>query len=202
MCWKIVFQSVQARSRCLSVCKNSAVIFRRTCDAAMVTTRNLGRRISTRHPSLLGREIEVEWPADGLFYRAFVVDERRNEHLVVYPEKEWNVSCETLNLYRTGPGARKWRFVRPRAKCRCSHGCDCTRNDRFIGRRLLIHPLTGDMENPVQRERKTAFVLAKSKSSKCEHCVTDNCKTHYIVIFPQGRELEIVNLEIVDYVEL
>ena len=102
-------------------------------------------------------EIEVEWPDDDEYYRAFVCDARNSKHLLAYiDEVSGDVSTEELDLRKT---KRKWRYAVPRQH-----------SDHLVGRRCIIDPTEDDTDE--ERYKKTVFVLARREGDtiRCPEC--------------------------------
>ncbi len=90
-------------------------------------------------------EVEVEWPDDKRYYRAFVCDVRNGVHLLCYVDEQCgSATTEELALQTT---YRKWRFAVLRKH-----------EDHLVGRRCII-----------DRHRMTAHKRSTRRRYLCWH---------------------------------
>lgn len=146
---------------------------------------------------LVCMEVEVEWPDDETFYRAFVCDAQNGMHLLSYVDEEsGDVTTEELDLRTTN---RKWRFAVPQKH-----------NDQLVGRRCIIDATEDD--DLVDRYKKTVFVLARHEGGgniSCPECKTPKgssrktrktCPVHHTIIFIEDSWVTHFNFANNDYV--
>ncbi len=125
-------------------------------------------------------EVEVEWPDDKRYYRAFVCDVRNGVHLLCYVDEQCgSATTEELALQTT---YRKWRFAVLRKH-----------EDHLVGRRCIIDPSPHDSAQ--EKYEKTVFVLARREAGGivCPDCKLPNsggnkrraCAVHHTIIFAE-----------------